>query len=1434
MATTTQELQFTVIPYDVDVRDSGTWLRAAIVLTPRLQDVTSAPTTLASYPDFLDWPESLKKLSFELVVNGTTIPGNELTVIDEQPDSDVWKAVFNENTAVNPHGVGEVWPSYQIISFSPLEVDSALRSTYTKLVQTFTDKTPVFEPPKIANATLKVSQTSQPPLIEALSGIIPSMDQEQQFRNVLNQWEKSGQAATQRAMRNEGNTESRQKRGTGQKERIPIPQKVEQMMFPVPLGEGITPDSKAGSLLMAELYHKARIYPVDTVSGKNRTYRDRRPKIKKPTFDFHQVVGVLREFPVVMRRLGLTIHVEFKAPSSLGNVGKISCNVQWKVAAAIPTTTISPFTRYIFNDSGDKQFWQFLPKPLDGSEIVGPLLCLNNPEHFAVTQIDLDSSALKMLGYIRNILHRYSKTRDTPDAYLSAEPPAIRGTGLQLIRKNRGLKLAKSIIRNSQHWNSLIANNTPVLHADDVMRGYRIDIYDETAGTWQSLMRRNATYTFPLADEPLRSAGISVTDEEGVLTFGASRPPGSEDDPSLQQLYAHEVIAQWEGWSIVAPPIGQFIDNDDQIAPGSNKQKPPADYAYQVESDISIVPKSLPRLRYGRKYRMRARFTDIAGNSAKLSDMNPADFTCATDAVRYVRWDPIGSPTLALRNHPVEGEDIETMVIRNYNASEDDTQVVQTTETCERHFFPPLASVQTAERHGLFDKSPTEEMVGNNTMFDLIRGKEKSLPQRWYTRNENGNLQAEATDNTPPSDPNKKKTAIAYPLVQAGSTEVPYLPDPIARTVTLSNVPGLNTGDIIEINTGGATQATVAIGTSVVTIGFDTFSQWPALSSILLRLAEGNKKPVWEASSKTLTLFLPAGEQAWIQFSSGLGDKDSEAKHNLDLHGHKQTLIDAGLPAVQVHNAGRGLNWLISPARTLHLVHATQKPLKKPEIVKQSLKRRVFGGTDATISFKHIKVDARSTQKIDMFTDWKMWIDDVTKPKPEEVPFSTYFFDQHCEKRTDDVLTTERTQEFGDTKFRRVTFSPLATTRFKEYLPVSLRSNKDNLTRKGPGKEMIIPSTKRPDGVHFLYAVPSFRWVESEKKLVGNVIKSTRKGGGVRVYMNRPWYSSGNGELLGVVLYNSQPFKPSAVNTETDNDDNNNSYKGIKLGLSESGSTGYADKMAGIASILATGKLEIPEELHPFVTQWGLDPIWLSEPTPSDNSPRVPNFRDPALVLPSVSLEEVNPKQRFTVVAFEPKFDEDRKLWYCDIDLDPGESYYPFVRFGLVRVQEHSLADAATGKDVYCSRVTQSTFCQLAPDREAMVRIEDDGKNISIQVTGHTYRTNSVGQLGSEIEVALERRDPGAGSTDLGWTRVTHQRLDRIHAANIWAGMIALKEPIGSTQYRMVITELESFFSDPDDPRRRQTSLGDPKSGQGPITLEVSNRIVYADVLELF
>ena len=117
---------------------------------------------------------------------------------------------------------------------------------------------------------------------------------------------------------------------------------------------------------------------------------------------------------------------------------------------------------------------------------------------------------------------------------------------------------------------------------------------------WQSLMRRNATYTFPKASGSLKTEGVSVQDEEGVLTMGATRPPESDDEADQQELFAHETIAQWEGWSLVAPPIGQYIGTEDELAPPNSKQSPPADFEYQVETDVSIVPKSLPRLRYGR------------------------------------------------------------------------------------------------------------------------------------------------------------------------------------------------------------------------------------------------------------------------------------------------------------------------------------------------------------------------------------------------------------------------------------------------------------------------------------------------------------------------------------------------------------------------------------------------------------------------------------------------------------------------------------------------------------------------------------------------------------------------------------------------------------------------------------------------------------------
>ena len=48
-----------------------------------------------------------------------------------------------------------------------------------------------------------------------------------------------------------------------------------------------------------------------------------------------------------------------------------------------------------------------------------------------------------------------------------------------------------------------------------------------------------------------------------------------------------------------------------------------------------------------------------------------------------------------------------------------------------------------------------------------------------------------------------------------------------------------------------------------------------------------------------------------------------------------------------------------------------------------------------------------------------------------------------------------------------------------------------------------------------LYVLPTFRWERDDE---GNERRHVRRGKAVRVWLARPWFSSGDGEQLGVVL----------------------------------------------------------------------------------------------------------------------------------------------------------------------------------------------------------------------------------------------------------------------------------------------------------------------------
>ncbi|MCX6141188.1 MAG: hypothetical protein NTX15_10245 [Candidatus Kapabacteria bacterium] len=1255
----TQELQWIAIPYDVEQRSGRTYLSVAISVTPKLQEATTAPRTLNDYPDWLNWPETLKGIKVTLDFDGIKVKPTDQTQKDDAADSETWKAIFAPTTLVRPFEY-RPFTDFQVVSFPVKNVMDSVNAAYVTLAKEFSTA------PKIDVVLSKFKKTKSnfgvltelPKVMDLMKDLTPTDEDEAGLRQLKSSWESQGMANTAKRM-NEGDTAKGAVREIN-KRPIEVPSKAERMLF-----RPVDYDKPVGGLLMAEIFHTARNYSVDKPGlkkGDKIQRRVGRPKIARPTYDFHQVISFMREYPIMLRKLGLVQHVEFEIPSGFTDVSRLRCLVDFPSPKTPGTKNTTPWVAYRLDRVGAPEYWQFLPRPLPDSEIRGAVLCLDDASHFDIIQIDVDAAALKTLQYTRGMLHRLKMTFDTLDSASDATPPAVRGTGLQLIRVNRGLKLAKSLIRSAQNYNKLVTDTEVNLYADDLLRGFRIDVWDDVSKKWHSLMRRNATYTFPNATGDLKTKGVSVADEEGVMTFGASRPVGSDDTPSLRSLYAHETVMQWEGWSLVAPLIGQHIGTEDEIAPDTKKQSPPSDYDYQIESSITVMKGSLPRLRYGRGYRMRARVVDALGNGPHLNEIAPDDISCTTALVRYLRWDPIVSPILALKRHPIEGESLERMVIRNYNASENDADEVPTTEASERHVYPPLAAQQTCERHGFFDVTPKGKLKGDVPTYDLIVKKSGQLPTRWYTRTVTGDLKPEATDNVPPAG-DARENAINYPYVPGPSAVPPYLPDPLARGFTLSGVPGVTASQLMEVTLAGVNMASVASASGVVTVVFDGIDVWPEIRSIIIKLAEGSGAPTWDLGQRTLTIMLPKGEQAKILFSSSLGEKQTEADQNLDLLGHKGTLQAAGIAGAALAAASRGLSWLITPGRVLNLVHATQKPLKKPEVKAAVVALREFGGTNATINISDTYVHGRTTQKIDMNTEWMMKEDNLNKPGPEELQQRSYFYDQHVEDRAVDKLMAEKTQEFGDTKHRHVTYVPTATTLFREYMPESINKDQANLTRKGVGKALHILSSKRPDAVKLLYVIPSFTWVENEKVLTGNVVTSTRKGGGLRIWMERTWYSSGNEEMVGIVLYTGQKFTPGTGGGGGGGKD----FKGT-LYLKDGGALATKGTVLGS---MALSKVDIPESHTPYVTQWGLDPIWLSAPTPSDSTPLAANFADADVIQSGVSLEELGVTERFTVVAYKPHYDTERQLWFCDVTINPGESYYPFIRLHPTVKQRH-------------------------------------------------------------------------------------------------------------------------------------------------------------------
>ena len=90
------------------------------------------------------------------------------------------------------------------------------------------------------------------------------------------------------------------------------------------------------------------------------------------------------------------------------------------------------------------------------------------------------------------------------------------------------------------------------MSAEDLVRGYRIDIWDNVSTEWHSLCQREATY-----DIDSGAVVINVPEEEGTVRLAATTSPDKNSNPKL--IWLHEALVAWPGWSLCAPPPGKTI-----------------------------------------------------------------------------------------------------------------------------------------------------------------------------------------------------------------------------------------------------------------------------------------------------------------------------------------------------------------------------------------------------------------------------------------------------------------------------------------------------------------------------------------------------------------------------------------------------------------------------------------------------------------------------------------------------------------------------------------------------------------------------------------------------------------------------------------------------------------------------------------------------------
>ena len=308
---------------------------------------------------------------------------------------------------------------------------------------------------------------------------------------------------------------------------------------------------------------------------------------------------------------------------------------------------------------------------------------------------------------------------------------------------------------------------------------------------------------------------------------------------------------------------------------------------------------------------------------------------------------------------------------------------------------------------------------------------------------------------------------------------------------------------------------------------------------------------------------------------------------------------------------------------------------------------------------------------------------------------------------------------------------------------------------KSDCQEIVLQATEAPAKVAPLTILPAFHLEQTVAKDGTKHTFTVNRRVRLRIRMRRPWFTSGEGERLGIILWPPEILK-GRVSTR----DNTvrRDYDMAWDAKADIEMLQFKDEDLGLGGS--------------YVTRWGLDPTkeggklgWITPPSAfadlvsAEIDPGIASRvrRADTMYVPRASIpipinDGVGPKRRIwleaSLLTFVPRFDIDHETWFCDVELNADTAPEPFMRLGLVRYQPYAPPELRVSEPVV-------EWLQIPQHRAVAVTVDESKpKELGVEMKGTwfgqkipTEKDFSYIQswtTGSVMKVSvLRRRDDG-------------------------------------------------------------------------------------------